>query len=92
MEHTYNDIEAYITELYDKGSCGHGELKLYLFMRWKFYSGDIFMTQTRFGENINVAQNTISDIVHRLQSKHFIKIKKVQRYNCFESCEYTLLR
>ena len=92
MEYTYNDIKAYITELYDKGSRAHGELKLYLFMRWKFYSGDIFMSQTKFGENINVAQNTISDIVHRLQMKHFIKIKKVQRYNCFESCEYTLLR
>lgn len=92
MEYTYNDIKAYITELYDKGSRAHSELKLYLFMRWKFYSGDIFMSQTKFGENINVAQNTISDIVHRLQAKHFIKIKKVQRYNCFESCEYTLLR
>lgn len=89
---SYNDIKAYITELYDKGSRAHGELKLYLFMRWKFYSGDIFMSQSKMGANINVAQNTISDIVHRLEEKHFIKITKVQRYNCFESCEYNLLR
>lgn len=89
---SYNDIKAYITELYDKGSRAHGELKLFLFMRWKFYSGDIFMSQTNLGKNICVAQNTISDIVNRLQNKHFIKIRKVQRYNCFESCEYTLLR
>lgn len=89
---SYNDIKAYVTELYDKGSRAHGELKLYLFMRWKFYSGDIFMSQAKMGENINVAQNTISDIVHRLEEKHFVKISKVQRYNCFESCEYNLLR
>lgn len=89
---SYNDLKAYVTELYDKGARAHGELKLYLFMRWKFYSGDIFMSQMKMGENINVAQNTISDIVHRLQAKHFIKISKVQRYNCFESCEYYLLR
>lgn len=89
---SYNDIKAYITELYDKGSRAHGELKLYLFMRWKFYSGDIFMSQSKMGANINVAQNTISDIVHRLEEKHFIKITKVQRYNCFDSCEYNLLR
>ncbi len=89
---SYNDIKAYITELYDKGSRAHGELKLYLFMRWKFYTGDIFMSQAKMGQNINVAQNTISDIVHRLEAKHFIKITKVQRYNCFESCEYNLLR
>lgn len=89
---SYNDIKAYITELYDKGSRANGELKLYLFMRWKFYTGDIFMSQEKMGQNINVAQNTISDIVHRLQEKHFIKIRKVQKYNCFESCEYNLLR
>lgn len=89
---SYNDVKAYISELYDKGSRAHGELKLYLFMRWKFYTGDIFMSQTKMGQNINVAQNTISDIVHRLEAKHFIKITKVQRYNCFESCEYNLLR
>ena len=89
---SYNDIKAYITELYDNGSRAHGELKLYLFMRWKFFSGDIFMSQNKMGQNIDVAQNTISDIVHRLEEKHFLKIVKVQRYNCFESCEYTLLR
>lgn len=92
VTYSYNDIKAYVTELYEKGSRAHGELKLYLYMRWKFYSGDIFMSQTKLGENINVAQNTISDIVHRLEEKHFIKIVKVKRYNCFDSCEYNLLR
>lgn len=90
MTLSYNDVKAYITELYDKRASG--DLKLYIFMRWKFYSGDIFMSQTRLGENVNLAQNTISDIVHRLQAKHFIKISKIHRWNCFESCEYCLLR
>lgn len=92
MTYSYNDVKAYITELYESGARANNDLKLFLFMRWKFYSGDIFMSQNKLGENISVAQNTISDIVSRLESKHFIKIKKVNRYNFFKSCEYTLLR
>ena len=92
MTFSYNDIKAYITELFDKGSRGHGELKLYLFMRWKFFSGDIYMAQENLGKNINVAQNTISDIVRRLEEKHFIKVEKKHMFSFFENCEYTLLR
>lgn len=92
MTFSYNDIKAYVTELFDSSSRAHGELKLYLWMRWKFYSGEIFMSQTNLGQNINVAQNTISGITRRLETKHFIKIRKSKKYNCFESCEYELLR
>ncbi len=88
---SYNDIRAYVTELYEPGSRGNGELKLYLFMRGKFYSGDIFISQTSLGTKLGLAQNSISVIVNRLQERHFLKIDKVYRSG-LESCVYTLLR
>lgn len=91
MALSYNDIKAYVTELYEPGSRGNGELKVYLHLRWKFYSGNIFVSQTTLGESLGLAQNTISVIVNRLQDRHFLKIEKVH-YGPMESCRYKLLR
>lgn len=89
---SYNDIRAYVTELYENGSRGNGELKLYLFMRWKFFAGEIYMSQTNLGRHTGVTRNAISIMAYKLQEKHFLKIRKVRRHRYFESCEYTLLR
>jgi len=89
---SYNDIRAYIKELYEDGARGNGELKLYLFMRYKFARQDIFMSQDNLGKNTGVARNTVSEIVYRLQEKHFLKISKERKDSFFESCVYTLLR
>ena len=89
---SYNDAKAYVMELFDTGSRGNSELKLYLFMRWKFFSGEIFMSQNNLGNSIGVARNSISDLVYKLQDKHFLRVRKVRRRECFDSCEYTLLR
>jgi|GEM_PF-7028446 len=91
MSLSFNDIKAYVTELYEPGSRGNGELKVYLHLRWKFYSGNIFVSQTTLGESLSLAQNTISVIVNRLQDRHFLKIEKVH-YGPMESCRYKLLR
>ena len=91
MSLSYNDVKAYVTELYEPGSRGNGELKVYLHLRWKFYSGNIFVSQTTLGESLGLAQNTISVIVNRLQDHHFLKIEKVH-YGPMESCRYKLLR
>lgn len=88
---SYNDIRAYVTELYEGNARGNGELKLYLFMRYKFFKGDVFMSQNNLGKNIGVARNTVSEIAYRLQDKHFLKITKIRR-GFAESCEYLLLR
>lgn len=87
----YNDIKAYVTELYEPGSRGNGELKLYLYLVWKFYSRNIFVSQKTLGENLGLAQNSISVIVNKLHSRHFLKIEK-KYYRGLESCRYTLLR
>lgn len=88
---SYNDVRAYIKELHEGSARGNGELKLYLFMRYKFYTGDVYMSQYKLGNHIGVARNTISGLVYRLQEKHFLKIQKV-KIGCFDSCVYELLR
>ena len=66
---------------------------LNLFMLWKFYSGNIFMSQENLGQHIGVARNTVCEIVSRLEEKHFLEIHKSRRNGSFfECCEYVLLR
>lgn len=89
---SYNDIAAYIKELYEDGSRGNGELKVYLFMRYKFARQEVFMSQENLGQHTGIARNTVSEIVYRLQEKYFLKITKVQKDCLRESCIYTLLR
>lgn len=69
----------------------NGELVLYLFFCWKFYSGDIYMSQSKLGKHTGLTQQAISQVVTRLQERYFIKVKKVRHSSFLESCEYTLL-
>ena len=91
MVFSYNDIKAYVFELNDNVNRSGGALKLYLFFRYKFWSGDIYMSQTNLGASIGVQQCGVSRIVDRLEELHFIKITKVRK-SFMESCVYTLLR
>lgn len=90
----YNDILAYVRELCDTGTGNRagGALKLYLFFSWKFYSGEIFMSQENLGKHLNLAQNSISHIVYSLEDRDFIEIRKKQISPFLSSCEYVLLR
>lgn len=88
---SYNDIKAYITELHDEGSRANGALKLFLYMHYKYYSGDIYVSQVKLGESIGSPQRTVSSMVAKLEELHFIKVTKV-RNSFLESCSYTLLR
>ncbi len=89
---SFNDIKAYITELYEDGSRGNGELKLFLYMRYKFYTGDIFMTQENLGKNIGLKRNSVSVITKKLEEKYFISITKNYLSAGIYSCIYSLLR
>lgn len=93
MRLSYNDVKAYVSELYGEKTKGNNELKLFLFMLWKFYSGDIFMSQEKLGQHIGVVRNTVCEIVSRLEEKPFLVIHKSRRNGSFfECCEYVLLR
>ncbi len=92
MPLSYNDIHAYVNELYGQGTRGNGELKLYLFMLYKFHSKDIYMSQSTMGKHIGVPQTTISGIVSKLESRKFLRIRKKFRKNGIISYEYDLMR
>ena len=86
---SFNDAKALIDEL------GIGELKLYLFLSYKFYYGDCFMAQKNIGEYIGLKQNTISGLTKQLEDKYFLRITKtpILKYGqLIYSCTYTLLR
>lgn len=83
---SYNDVQAYLSQL------NVGEVKLYLFMRYKFYSGEVFMAQENLGRSIGLQQNTVSVLTKSLQEKYFLKITKKYISNNVFSCIYTLLR
>lgn len=83
---SYNDVQAYLSQL------NVGEIKLYVFMRYKFYSGEVFMAQSNLGVNIGLQQNTVSVLTKSLQKKYFLKITKKYISNNIYSCIYTLLR
>ena len=91
---TYNDLKCYITELFDDRKRGNNELKLYLYMQHKFRSGEIFMSQSTFGEYLNLKQNSVCEIVKRLVEKGFLYVEKKQHemQPHFTKCYYTLLR
>lgn len=83
---SYNDVQAYLSHL------NVGEVKLYLFMRYKFYSGEVFMSQENLGRSIGLQQNTVSVLTKSLQKKYFLKITRKYISNNVFSCIYTLLR
>lgn len=83
---SFNDVQAYLSQL------NIGEVKLYMFMRYKFYSGEVFMSQENLGRSIGLQQNTVSVLTKSLQKKYFLKISKKYLSNSVYSCIYTLLR
>lgn len=89
--YSYNDIDSYLRDFSDQNS-KYNELKIYLFFRYKFYTGEIYMSQTNIGKHIGVAQNTVSDIVNRLVEKKYLKISRKYHSPVLFSLEYTLLR
>lgn len=89
MTFSYNDIRAYLSDIDSRNA---NALKLYLFFRYKFYSGDIYMSQDNIGKHIGSARNTISDLTQKLEALRFIKIHKIAITPFMWRNEYVLLR
>lgn len=91
---SYNDLKCYVSELFDDRKRGNNELKLYLYMQYRFRSGEIFMSQTTFGEKLGLKQNSISEIVSRLVDKGFLRVehRRHELLPHFTKCYYVLLR
>lgn len=90
MMFSYNDLSVYINELCEQKerTRANSELVLYLFFCYKFYSGEINMSQAKIGKEISLTQPAISQIINRLQKKHFIKVNITDS----GTYEYILLR
>lgn len=91
---SYNDLKCYVKELFEDKKRGNNELKLYLYMQYRFRNREIFMSQHNLGEALGLEQNSISEIASRLAEKGFMQIEKRQHESQlhFEKCYYTLLR
>lgn len=88
---SFNDVKSLIDEL------AVGELKLYLFMSYRFFNGDCFMSQNNIGKHIGLEQNTISELTKQLENKYYLKITKIPLAQSksgvlIYSCRYSLLR
>ena len=94
MSLSYAEVHMFIQDLNGAGSTTKtgADLKLYLFFRWKFYSGDVFMSQNKLAEHLGLTRSAIGKATKRLEEQHYIKISKVGDNPLYQHCEYTLLR
>lgn len=94
MSLSYAEIQMFIRDLNGTGTTtkSGADLKLYLFFRWKFFSGDVYMAQSRLAEHLGLSRTAIGKSVKRLEEQHYIKITKVGDNPLYQHCEYTLLR
>jgi len=84
---SFNDIKSYLSEL------NNNEIKVYMFMLSKcFDTYQCYFSQETIGEQLDLKQNTISNIMKNLQKKYFIKITKTHITKHVFYCTYTLLR
>ena len=94
MSLSYNDIHAFVTDLNGVGSTtkAGADLKLYLYFRWKFYSGEIYMSQNKLGQELGLTRSAIGKATKRLEEQHYLQIDKVGENPLYQHCVYTLLR
>lgn len=94
MSLSYNDIHAFVTDLNGIGSTtkAGADLKLYLYFRWKFYSGEIYMSQNKLGQELGLTRSAIGKATKRLEEQHYLQIDKVGENPLYQHCVYTLLR
>lgn len=94
MSLSYNDLHVFVHELNGAGTTtkAGADLKLYLYFRWKFYTGEVYMSQNKLGKNLGLTRSAIGKATKRLEEQHFIKIEKVGENPLYRHCEYTLLR
>ena len=68
------------------------ELKLYLFMLYKFYTKDRAMSLKKLGEFIGRSEATVSEVISSLRKKKYLKVEKVYKDNVIFFNKYTLLK
>ena len=90
----YTDAQAFVRDLRGVGSItkAGADLKLYLYFRWKFYTGEIYMSQAKLGRELGLTRSAIGKATRRLEQQHYLQIDKVGENPLYQHCVYTLLR
>lgn len=86
-----NDLEVYLSSS-PRLKLSNPELKLYLFMLYKFYTKDRAMSLKKLGEFIGRSEATVSEVISSLRKKKYIKVEKVYKDNVIFFNKYTLLK
>lgn len=86
-----NDLEVYLSTS-PRLKLTNPELKLYLFMLYKFYTKDRAMSLKKMGEFIGRSEPTVSELVLSLRKKKYIKVEKVYKDSVIFYYKYTLLK
>lgn len=86
-----NDLEVYLSSS-PRLKLTNPELKLYLFMLYKFYTKDRAMSLKKLGEFIGRSESTVSEIVLSLRKKKYLRVEKVYKDNVIFYNKYTLLK
>ena len=86
-----NDLEVYLSQS-ARLRLSNNELKLYMFMLYKFYTKDWAMSLKKLGQSIGCAESSVSALVATLQKKRYIRIEKVYKDKVVFFNKYTLLK
>lgn len=86
-----NDLEVYLSTS-KRLRLSNNELKLYLFMLYKFYTKDRAMSLKKIGNFIGCAESTVSELVSSLRKKRYLNVEKIYKDKVVFFNKYTLLK
>lgn len=87
-----NDLDVYLSTS-KRLRLSNNELKLYLFMLYKFYTPDrAMLSLDKIGESIGFKFNTVSGLVSSLKQKKYLRVERVYKDKVVFYNKYTLLK
>ncbi len=86
-----NDLDVYLSTS-KRLRLSNNELKLYLFMLYKFYTKERALSLDKIGKYIGLKFNTVSGLVKTLQQKRYLRVEKVYIDKVRFYNKYTLLK
>ncbi len=86
-----NDLEVYLSTS-KRLKLTDSELKLYLFMLYKFYTKERSLSLDKIGNYIGLTKSVVSRLVATLRKKKYLKVEKVYKDNIVFYNKYTLLK
>ena len=86
-----NDLEVYLSTS-KRLQLTDSELKLYLFMLYKFYTKERSLSLDKLGKHVGLTKSVVSRLVATLKKKRYLRVDKVYKDNIVFYNKYTLLK